>query len=264
MPAPHRRVLQTLLLVGALVSGCSDDASTTTPDATGEADVIAVEDGGDCSNPNFLNEKTCVEAGHEWTEPVVDVDSSDVSAGVCQAGEATCSEDLRVLQRCVDGAWEETACLADQGQLCEAGECVDPWRLGSPEWSTCADDPLATPESLADKAAQHYEKSLSFDAAHPGALMRLAELALRKDDWDRALSYAKRAISVGEDIDAATTAHLQLIISISLGRTGHIEGAAAALVEAEKHAEVKAAVAGQEGDPVELHAVLRSRLQTGL
>jgi tetratricopeptide (TPR) repeat protein len=118
--------------------------------------------------------------------------------------------------------------------------------------------------TLADKAAQHYEKSLSFDAAHPGALMRLAELALRKDDWDRALSYAKRAISVGEDIDAATTAHLQLIISISLGRTGHIEGAAAALVEAEKHAEVKAAVAGQEGDPVELHAVLRSRLQTGL
>ena len=34
--------------------------------------------------------------------------------------------------------------------------------------------------TLADKAAQHYEKSLSFDASHPGALLRLAELAARR------------------------------------------------------------------------------------
>jgi hypothetical protein len=49
-------------------------------------------------------------------------------------------------------ACDEAACAA-QGQLCEGEVCVDPWRWGSPEWSTCPDEPRATPESLAEKAA---------------------------------------------------------------------------------------------------------------
>jgi hypothetical protein len=44
-------------------------------------------------------------------------------------------------------------CAADQ--VCDDGACVDPWRYGSPVFSTCDADPRATPESLATKAAAY-------------------------------------------------------------------------------------------------------------
>lgn len=116
--------------------------------------------------------------------------------------------------------------------------------------------------SLADKAAQHYEKSLSFDAAHPGALMRLAELALRKDDWDRALSYAGRALSVGDVKEPSVAANLHLIQAIGSIQTNKSADAEAALKAlAGSAGEVPAATKAAGNDPVALHSILRERLQ---
>ncbi len=82
-----------------------------------------------------------------------DLAGADQPTPECGDGEWVCSDDARTLRACTDGAWVETDCFADQGFLCWEGQCVAPWQHGSPAWSTCADDPLATPESLAEKAA---------------------------------------------------------------------------------------------------------------
>ncbi|NOZ00613.1 MAG: hypothetical protein GXP54_01825 [Deltaproteobacteria bacterium] len=88
------------------------------------------------------------------------IDASDIQAGPeadagCQADAWECSKNGYVLRTCVNGAWVEEKCMLDQGRLCEQGACVDPWRYGSPQWGTCPDDPLATKESLAEKAAYY-------------------------------------------------------------------------------------------------------------
>jgi hypothetical protein len=62
-------------------------------------------------------------------------------------------------------ACDPAACAAT-GQLCEAGTCVDPWRYGSPQFSSCAADPRATPESLAQKAAAYDARALALHV-HP-------------------------------------------------------------------------------------------------
>ena len=76
----------------------------------------------------------------------------DSSGEPCAADTFECSDDATVLRVCSDGAWAEVDCWVASGQLCEEGACVDPWRYGSPQWSSCDDDPRATPESLTQKA----------------------------------------------------------------------------------------------------------------
>jgi tetratricopeptide (TPR) repeat protein len=49
---------------------------------------------------------------------------------------------------------------------------------------------------LPDKAEQHYQKSLALNPAQPTALLRLAELALRRQDWPEAASLADRGLSL--------------------------------------------------------------------
>lgn len=68
--------------------------------------------------------------------------------------------------------------------------------------------------NLADKAAQHYEKSLAFDPAQPVALLRLAELHLRKADWPEAATLVDRglALAVG---DRGYLAGLHLVKAIA-------------------------------------------------
>ena len=110
--------------------------------------------------------------------------------------------------------------------------------------------------ALADKAAQHYEKSLSFDASHPGALLRLAELALRKEDWDRAVSYAGRALAVGNPEDEKTTGLLNLVQAVGLLNTGKEEEAAAAIAAAKK---ANVEVTGEDANSI--HDLVRGRLQ---
>lgn len=77
--------------------------------------------------------------------------------GHCEEGSVSCSEDGLAVLTCVEGAWLESDCWQSEGRLCDGGECVDPWRYGDPVWSTCLDEPLATAESLSDKAAYYDE-----------------------------------------------------------------------------------------------------------
>jgi hypothetical protein len=104
----------------------------------------------------------------------------DAGAPPCEAGSWTCSKDAHVLRRCVGGAWREVRCMADQGRLCEQGACVDPWRYGSPAWPTCSDEPLATKESLAEKAAA-YDAIAERLHLHP-KLKRIASVDLFKQE----------------------------------------------------------------------------------
>jgi tetratricopeptide (TPR) repeat protein len=119
--------------------------------------------------------------------------------------------------------------------------------------------------SLADKAAQHYEKSLSFDPSHPVALLRLSELALRKDDWDRALSYASRALSVGGAVSDTVRAQLMVVQAIGYTQSGRPEEGQAALESAQtvSHDVGNSSQTGI-GDPSGLHEALRRGLQEAL
>ena len=86
-------------------------------------------------------------------------DEGSPSKPECKDGAAECSADALSARVCQNGAWQSVECMAEQGQLCEAGQCVDPWRYGSPTFDQCASEPRATPESLAEKAAYFEEAS---------------------------------------------------------------------------------------------------------
>lgn len=87
-------------------------------------------------------------------------------ASECESGAWRCSEDAYTLSECRDGAWAETRCMADQGRLCEAGRCIEPWRYGAPQWPRAGDEPNATSESLAEKA-RFYEDQAARLLVHP-------------------------------------------------------------------------------------------------
>ena len=117
--------------------------------------------------------------------------------------------------------------------------------------------------SLADKAGQHYEKSLSFDAANPNALLRLGELALRKDEWDRAASFAGRALAIGDNVTSELSALLNAVLAVAAKETGRVDELEKALegIQASKSefaAQVATLGAGADG----LHALLRTQLQS--
>jgi hypothetical protein len=75
---------------------------------------------------------------------------------------------LLALVACADPT-QAPACACTDGQICEEGRCVDPWRYGAPVFSTCPDEPRATPESLADKAARYDARAIALHTtpAHP-------------------------------------------------------------------------------------------------
>ena len=119
--------------------------------------------------------------------------------------------------------------------------------------------------ALSDKAAQHYEKSLSFDPSHPIALLRLAEIALRKDEWDRALSYASRALSVGGDCSDDVRGLLMLAQSVAFLNTDRAEEAQAASESAQTVSKkVKALLASKAFVAATVHEALRGELSQGL
>lgn len=86
-------------------------------------------------------------------------DEAAAPAAECQDGPPSCSADGLTLEQCTGGKLTVTSCMQTAGQLCEAGACVDPWRYGSPSFDQCTNDPRATSESLADKAAYFEEAS---------------------------------------------------------------------------------------------------------
>ncbi|MEZ4241878.1 MAG: tetratricopeptide repeat protein [Myxococcota bacterium] len=51
-----------------------------------------------------------------------------------------------------------------------------------------------------DKAAQHYQRTLDLDPNQPGAYLRLAELAMRRDAYAEAGEFAERALQLDTDL----------------------------------------------------------------
>lgn len=88
---------------------------------------------------------------------------------------------------------------------------------------------------MPDKAGQHYEKSLAFEANQPGALLRLAELALRRQDWPEAAALVDRAMALSP-IKDEVKAGLLLVRAVACQACGDAKAAGdgfAAAVEAD-------------------------------
>jgi len=70
-----------------------------------------------------------------------------------------------------------------------------------------------------DKAAQHYERALAEDARIPEAVLRLAELALRRADWPEAAGLAQRGLKIPA-LPKTVQGDLLLCLSVALAATG--------------------------------------------
>ncbi len=123
---------------------------------------------------------------------------------------------------------------------------------------------LDTRLNLPDKAAQHYEKSLAFDPRQPVALLRLAEIALRREDWPEAATYADRGLQIPE-LKAPLRAALFLVRTIAYQAVGDGHAAGEAM-----HAALIAdptLVVAFENIPIsnidQIHGHLRERIQSG-
>jgi tetratricopeptide (TPR) repeat protein len=125
---------------------------------------------------------------------------------------------------------------------------------------------LDTQMSLADKAAQHYEKCLTFDPAQPVALLRLSELALRQDDWERATSLVARALGATADpIEPGILAHLHLAEAAARSTAGDVEAMERALETAKgRDEDLDTALGETKGDAGALRTLLQERLKGGL
>lgn len=82
-----------------------------------------------------------------------------------------------------------------------------------------------------DKAAQHYERSLAFEAEQPVAYLRLTEIALRGERWEEAIDTATRGLGFSQRAPEVA-AELQLAIAIARVRSDDAEGAEAAVAAA--------------------------------
>ncbi len=114
---------------------------------------------------------------------------------------------------------------------------------------------------LPEKAAQHYQKILSFNPNQPAALLRLGELALRQQDWFEADSVAGRALEE-EVVTPTEEGLLRLLRAIALVMSEDREAAAE---EFDKARETDVALSEAIGKvdldaPEKLHELLRTRL----
>jgi tetratricopeptide (TPR) repeat protein len=116
--------------------------------------------------------------------------------------------------------------------------------------------------SLPDKAAQHYEKTLAFDPRQPQALVRLAELALRRQDWPEAASLAERGLQVPEASPQARALML-LVRSVAYQACGDARAAGEGYRTAvELDPQVEATLGGATLDQHEkVHERIQARLQ---
>lgn len=85
--------------------------------------------------------------------------------------------------------------------------------------------------NLAEKAADHYRKSLNFDVSEPRALLRLAELSLRKGTWSEAGTLVDQALGV-ETLEPGLKADLLLARGIVRLMAEDLDAARSALMEA--------------------------------
>lgn len=118
---------------------------------------------------------------------------------------------------------------------------------------------------LPEKAAQHYEKSLAFDPGQPQALLRLAELALRRQDWPEAASLADRGLQIQDD-SPLVRSFLLLVRSIAYQACGDgraaMDGYRSAIAADPAISSTLGGASIEDYDKV--HEILRSRLQSAL
>jgi tetratricopeptide (TPR) repeat protein len=82
-----------------------------------------------------------------------------------------------------------------------------------------------------DKAAEHYQRSLDVEPAQPNALLRLAELALRDENWAEVETYAHRGLKFAMDT-GSVRADLLLCWAVARKHRSDEEAAKSALSEA--------------------------------
>jgi tetratricopeptide (TPR) repeat protein len=118
---------------------------------------------------------------------------------------------------------------------------------------------------LPEKAAQHYEKGLAFDGNQPVTLLRLAELALRRQDWPEAASIADRGLMIAP-VGSPVRGCLLLVKSIAFQACGDIDAANESWGEAcAQHESVAEMLQGTSvSSPDEAQGRIRQRLQAAL
>ncbi|HOI11964.1 MAG TPA: hypothetical protein PK313_15895, partial [Myxococcota bacterium] len=160
------------IAAAAFLAACgTGDGGTTDPGTTPDAvqDPGTPDEGpADPGTPDEGPGDPGVPDVPEDQGPIPDLPPVDGWSLPCdtQEGEVVCSPDAYIKYTCTGGAWVAYECMAREGRLCEDGECVDPWRYKTAPFGTCPDDPLATPETLAAKAA-HYDDIAPRLHVHP-------------------------------------------------------------------------------------------------
>lgn len=86
--------------------------------------------------------------------------------------------------------------------------------------------------SRPDKAEQHYQRSLDVEHRQPEALLRMAELAMRRDGYGEAQVFAEKALALPDDLVGARKPLLTLIVAAGLKDAGKADEAKARLQEA--------------------------------
>ncbi len=114
---------------------------------------------------------------------------------------------------------------------------------------------------LADKAAQHFQKTLAFDPGQSEALLRLAELALRKQDAAEAANLAQRAAEL--ELEPSRRARVLLVLAAAAGAVGDADKADSDLAAAYEADPGLAEAVGQleSSDSAGIAAALKTDLQ---
>jgi len=139
-----------LLTLAAACGGSNASGDTGTADVSRDvpADVPADVEGLD------------LPAADAPDAPEVTPDASG-----CADGDKACSSAY-VAQVCHGDSWVDVDCMAGFGRVCENGDCVEPWRYGSPTFTTCPGVVGGTTQTLAQKAA-YYDEIASRLHIHP-------------------------------------------------------------------------------------------------
>ncbi len=118
---------------------------------------------------------------------------------------------------------------------------------------------------LPDKAAQHFEKGLAFDGNQPVTLLRLGELALRRQDWPEAATISERGLVIAP-LGSPVRGCLMLVKAIAFQACGDATAGNEMWAEAcAQHDSVAQMLAGTTiSSPDEAHSRLRQRLQADL
>ncbi len=216
----HHRLLALVPFAVSLLAcpgGDGGDVDDTSHDATADVvDDVSAGDGGAETTPDGSStaDTTPDGATDASADGGADVDDGSGDApdadavpdtdaeAPCDEGAVTCSDDGNIARACVDGDWVDTACMADHGQLCADGACVDPWRLGDPVWSTCPDEPRDAGVSLADKAA-YYDEIATRLHIHP-ELGWMTTVSLATEEVECPEGEAPPCIAPVRDVDEAT------------------------------------------------------------